>query len=345
MAILITGGAGFIGSHLVEKLLAQDEQIVVIDNFHEFYNEDIKIKNVLESVGKVERYKEIIAEKEKDKKINRLIEIVNCENYFLYYADIRDEKKLETIFNNHNIEVVINLAALAGVRPSLLNPLEYEKVNIIGYLNLLEECKKRGIKKFLQASSSSVYGNNKKVPFKEDDVVDFAISPYAATKKSGEIHGHVYFKLYGIDSLQLRFFTVFGPRQRPDLAIHKFVDKISKGEPIDFYGDGNTFRDYTYVGDTVDGIIKGIEYLRKNSNVYEILNLGKTNTVSLKEMVETIEEVLDKKAILNRMPMQPGDVDKTYADITKAKNLIGYDPKTSFKDGIIKFVNWYMGGK
>ena len=283
MSILITGGAGFIGSHLVESLLEKNENIIVIDNFHDFYSEDIKIKNVLESVGKIGRLQEVLNEK--------------------------------------------------------------EKVNVGGYLNLLEECKKHKITKFIQASSSSVYGNNKNVPFKESDVVDFAISPYAATKKSGEIQGHVYYKLYGINTLQFRFFTVYGPRQRPDLAIYKFVDKIYKNKPIDFYGSGDTFRDYTYVKDTVDGIIKGISYLRNNSNVYEVINLGKTDTISLKDMVQTIEEVLNKKATLNKKPMQLGDVNKTCADISKAKILLGYNPKTSFKNGIENFVSWYMGGK
>lgn len=345
MSILITGGAGFIGSHLVESLLEKNENIIVIDNFHDFYSEDIKIKNVLESVGKIERLQEVLNEKEKDKKISKLIKICNDERYTLYFCDIKDHKNIENIFEKNKIKLVINLAALAGVRPSLLDPLEYEKVNVGGYLNLLEECKKHKITKFIQASSSSVYGNNKNVPFKESDVVDFAISPYAATKKSGEIQGHVYYKLYGINTLQFRFFTVYGPRQRPDLAIYKFVDKIYKNKPIDFYGSGDTFRDYTYVKDTVDGIIKGISYLRNNSNVYEVINLGKTDTISLKDMVQTIEEVLNKKATLNKKPMQLGDVNKTCADISKAKILLGYNPKTSFKNGIENFVSWYMGGK
>ena len=248
---------------------------------------------------------------------------------------------METVFSKYKFDLVFNPAAMAGVRPSLLDPILYEEVNIKGYMNILEMCKKYGIKKFIQASSSSVYGNNKSVPFKETDVVDFAISPYAATKKSGEVMGHVYHKLYGIDMIQLRFFTVYGPKQRPDLAIHKFTKMILEEKPIPFYGDGDTKRDYTYIDDIVDGILKSTEYLFKNENVYEIFNLGESHVISLKEMVETIENELGKKAILNKQPMQPGDVEKTYADITKAKTMLGYNPQTDFKDGIKKFVEWY----
>ena len=249
---------------------------------------------------------------------------------------------MDKIFSEYKIDLAFNPAAMAGVRPSLLDPLLYEEVNIKGYMNLLELCKKYGIKKFIQASSSSVYGNNKNVPFKETDIVDFAISPYAATKKSGEVLGHVYHKLYDIDMIQLRFFTVYGPKQRPDLAIHKFTKMILEEKSIPFYGDGNTKRDYTYIDDIVDGILKSIDYLFKNKNVYEIFNLGESHVVSLKEMVETIEKVLGKKAVLDKQPMQPGDVEKTYADISKAKEILGYNPKTNFEDGIKKFVDWYM---
>ena len=208
-------------------------------------------------------------------------------------------------------------------------------------MNILEICKKLGIKKFIQASSSSVYGNNKKAPFKETDIVDFAISPYAATKKSCEVIGHVYYKLYNIDMFQLRFFTVYGERQRPDLAIYKFTKMILEGKEIPFYGDGNTFRDYTYVKDIVQGITKSIDYLKNNSDVYEILNLGESHVVSLKEMVEVIENTLGIKAKINKLPMQMGDVEKTYADINKAKTLLGYNPSTKFEDGIVKFVDWF----
>ena len=338
----ITGGAGFIGSTVAEKLLEQGNKVIVVDNFNDFYDYNRKIRNILEATGNYGKANEILENSSKDEKIENLKRIVNSENFVLEYADIRDMGKMDKIFSEYKIDLVFNSAAMAGVRPSLLDPLLYEEVNIKGYMNLLELCKKYGIKKFIQASSSSVYGNNKNVPFKETDIVDFAISPYAATKKSGEVLGHVYHKLYDIDMIQLRFFTVYGPKQRPDLAIHKFTKMILEEKSIPFYGDGNTKRDYTYIDDIVDGILKSIDYLFKNKNVYEIFNLGESHVVSLKEMVETIEKVLGKKAVLDKQPMQPGDVEKTYADISKAKEILGYNPKTNFEDGIKKFVDWYM---
>lgn len=338
---LITGGAGFIGSTVAEKLLKNENKIVIVDNFNDFYDYNRKIRNILEITGNFEKLSLIFKENSKEEKIKKLIEIVNSENFILYYGDIRNIEFLETVFSKYKFDLVFNPAAMAGVRLSLLDPILYEEVNIKGYMNILEMCKKYGIKKFIQASSSSVYGNNKSVPFKETDVVDFAISPYAATKKSGEVMGHVYHKLYGIDMIQLRFFTVYGPKQRPDLAIHKFTKMILEDKPIPFYGDGDTKRDYTYIDDIVDGILKSTEYLFKNENIYEIFNLGESHVISLKEMVETIENELGKKAILNKQPMQPGDVEKTYADITKAKTMLGYNPQTDFKDGIKKFVEWY----
>ncbi|MGL5278933.1 MAG: GDP-mannose 4,6-dehydratase [Cetobacterium sp.] len=345
MKIIVTGAAGFIGSHLVEKLLNLGHSVIGIDNFHNFYSEDIKVKNVLESLNKIEYLAEILSRDTKENKIQALLEKVNLDSYSLEYCDLKNIESLDKIFNENKIDMVINLAGLAGVRPSLENPLEYEKVNVGGYLNLLECCKKYGVKKFIQASSSSVYGNNKIVPFKETDVVDFAISPYAATKKSCEVLGHVYFNLYKIDTLQFRFFTVYGPRQRPDLAIHKFVDKILKNEGIPFFGDGETYRDYTYIDDIIDGVIKGVKYLEKHENVYEIVNLGESDAISLNKMVQTIEKCLDKEAVIERLPMQPGDVKRTYANIDKAKELLGYKPTTKFDDGINKFVKWYLGGK
>ena len=339
---LITGGAGFIGSTVVEKLLKQGNKVIVVDNFNDFYDYNRKIRNILEATENYKKVNEISENLSKGEKIENLKRIVNSKNFVLEYVDIRDMKKMDKIFSEYKIDLVFNPAAMAGVRPSLLDPMLYEEVNIKGYMNLLELCKKYGAKKFLQASSSSVYGNNKKVPFKETDIVDFAISPYAATKKSGEIIGHVYHKLYNIDMIQLRFFTVYGPKQRPDLAIHKFTKMVLAGEPIPFYGDGNTKRDYTYIDDIVDGILKSIDYLFKNQDVYEIFNLGESHVVSLKEMVETVEKVLGKKAVLDKQPMQLGDVEKTYADISKAKEILGYDPKTNFEDGIKKFVEWYM---
>ena len=255
--------------------------------------------------------------------------------------DIRDLKSLEIVFKENEIDTVVHLAAMAGVRPSIENPILYEAVNVKGTMNILELCKKYEIKKFVMASSSSVYGNNKVVPFKESDIVDFAISPYAATKKSCEVIGHSYHHLCNIDMAMLRFFTVYGPRQRPDLAIHKFAKIIRDGKELPFYGDGTTKRDYTYIDDIIDGVVKSIKYVEDNSDVYEIFNLGESQTISLKEMVETIENSMGKKANIKKMPMQPGDVEQTFADITKAKTMIGYAPTTKFADGIDKFVEWF----
>ena len=337
---LITGGAGFIGSTVAERLLNRGDRVVVVDNFNDFYDYNRKIRNILEitnNFNKINEFENLL----KDEKISKLIEIVNSDNFTLIYGDIRDREAMNRVFAENSFDLVFNPAAMAGVRPSLLDPMLYEDVNVRGYMNLLELCKKYRVKKFVQASSSSVYGNNKEVPFKETAIVDFAISPYAATKKSCEVMGHVYHKLYNIDMVQLRFFTVYGPKQRPDLAIHKFTKMILEDKPIPFYGDGTTKRDYTYIDDIVDGILKSMNYLFNNENVYEIFNLGESHVVSLKEMVETIENALGKKAILDIQPMQPGDVDKTYADISKAKAMIGYDPQTNFSEGIRKFVEWY----
>ena len=337
---LITGGAGFIGSTVAEKLLNNGDRVVVVDNFNDFYDYNRKIRNILEITNNFNKINEF-ENLSKAEKIKKLVEMVNSENFTLVYGDIRDREAMDRVFGENSFDLVFNPAAMAGVRPSLLDPMLYEDVNVRGYMNLLELCKKYGVKKFVQASSSSVYGNNKEVPFKETAIVDFAISPYAATKKSCEVMGHVYHKLYNIDMVQLRFFTVYGPKQRPDLAIHKFTKMILEDKPIPFYGDGTTKRDYTYIDDIVDGILKSMNYLFNNEDVYEIFNLGESHVVSLKEMVETIENALGKKAILDIQPMQPGDVDKTYADISKAKSMIGYDPQTNFSEGIRKFVEWY----
>jgi len=338
MIYLVTGGSGFIGSHLIEKLLKEGHSVINIDNFDNFYDYKIKIKNTLDSVEKNIDFE--FSEKEND--IQNLISISKSEHYTLYFQDIRDQKGLEKIFRNHQIDFIIHLAALAGVRPSIERPLEYEEVNVRGTMNLWELCNQFGIKKFICASSSSVYGNNEKIPFSETDNVDQPISPYAATKKSGEVLGHVYHSLYGIDMIQLRFFTVYGPRQRPDLAIHKFTRLISENKEIPFYGDGNTARDYTYIDDIIDGILKSIDYLEKNSDIYEIINLGENEVVTLTEMLSEIEKNLNKTAIRKILPLQPGDVQKTSADITKAQNLIGYKPVTNFQNGTKKFVEWFL---
>ena len=338
MKYLVTGGSGFIGSHLVESLLKNGHSVINIDNFDDFYDYKIKIKNTFESVQKTSEFS--FHEKEHD--IQKLIFETSSKHYQLYYQDIRDLAGLQKIFSEHQIDMVIHLAALAGIRPSIEKPLDYAEVNIRGSMNLWELCKEFGVKKFICASSSSVYGNSDKIPFSETDNVDRPISPYAATKKCGEVMGHVYHHLYDIDMLQLRFFTVYGPRQRPDLAIHKFAKIIQNNGEIPFYGDGTTARDYTYVDDIIDGIMKSVHYLEHNNKVYEIINLGENEVINLNEMLSNLEENLDKKANINWLPNQPGDVQKTNADVEKAKKLIGYHPTIHFQNGIKKFVEWFL---
>ena len=335
---LVTGGAGFIGSHLVEKLLSEGNKVINVDNFNNYYDVNIKINNVIESVG---------IQKNENLTLTNLKNEVesNVNNYILEIVDIRDINEMTRIFEENKIDAVAHLAAAAGVRPSIQDPLLYEEVNVRGTMNVLELMKKNDIKKFVCASSSSVYGNNEKVPFSEEDNVDRTISPYAATKKTCEIIAHTYFYLYNIDTVMLRFFTVYGPRQRPDLEIHKFTKMISAVEKIPFYGDGNTQRDYTYIEDIIDGVTKSIKYVEENKNVYEIINLGESETISLKKMVETIEKELKIKAILDIQPMQDGDVNRTYANVSKAKEILKYKPETKFGDGIKKFISWYNNKK
>lgn len=319
--ILITGGAGFIGSHLCEALLKSNNKVYVIDNFNDYYDPRIKRNNIREIEFSMMKNK------------------ISQSRFQLYEGDIRDKNVLDKVFKS-KIDIVIHLAAMAGVRYSISNPKLYYDVNIMGTLNLLKKCKENDINKFIFASSSSVYGNNKKVPFSEADNVDFPISPYAATKKSGELICYTYHHLYNMSMACLRFFTVFGPRQRPDLAIHKFTKLIMEDKPIPFYGDGSTERDYTYVEDIVGGILNTIKWIDKPECKYDIFNLGGDHTVSLKEMVETIEAALGKKAKYKMLPMQPGDVNRTCADISHSKEKIGYEPKVSFTAGIIRFIYW-----
>ena len=311
---LITGGAGFIGSTLTERLLGEGNKVIIVDNFNDFYDPEIKKNNIRP--------------------------FLENPNFQVCQIDIRDKGGLEKVFVENKIDFVMHLAAMAGVRPSIENPMLYQDVNGMGTQNILEMARKHGVKKLAMASSSSVYGNCKEVPFREDMIVDFAISPYAATKKANEVMAHVYHKLFDMDIVMLRFFTVYGPKQRPDLAINKFTRMMLAGENIPMFGDGSTSRDYTYVDDIVDGICKTFEYLGKNQGVYEIINLGSNNPISLKEMIMTIGEVLEIEPKIEQLPMQPGDVDRTYADITKARELLGYAPRSYFKDGIIKFIKW-----
>ncbi len=315
----ITGGAGFIGSSLTERLLKEGNKVITIDNFCDFYNPKIKENNI----SKFE----------------------HNENYKIYRNDIRDGQAIKKIFSDNKIDIVMHLAAMAGVRPSIENPILYQEVNCLGTQNILEEMKLHNIKNLVMASSSSVYGNCKEVPFREDMIVDYAISPYAATKKANEVMTHVYHKLFDMNVIMLRFFTVYGPKQRPDLAINKFTRLMIEGKEIPMFGDGTTSRDYTYIDDIVDGIVKSCNYALENKNVYEILNIGNSSPTSLKEMIETIAGVLDIEPKITQLPMQPGDVDRTFADISKAKKLIGYEPKTTFEEGINKFVHWYQENK
>lgn len=315
MTYLVTGGAGFIGSSLADDLLEKNNRVVVIDNFCDFYDPQIKENNIKNALKN--------------------------DNYKLYRGDIRDKELLNKIFSENNIDIVVHLAAMAGVRPSIEKPVLYQEVNCLGTQNILECMKEKRIMNLVMASSSSVYGNSKTVPFKETDIVDFAISPYAATKKANEVMTHVYHKLYNMNVIMLRFFTVYGPRQRPDLAINKFTRLMLEGKKIPMFGDGSTSRDYTYIGDIVDGIEKSVNYCLNNSNVYEILNLGNSSPVSLKEMINIIGKCLNVVPDIEELPMQPGDVDRTFACIDKAKDMIGYNPQTPFEEGIKKFVKWY----
>lgn len=311
--LLITGGAGFIGSHLVDRLLTTDvERIEVVDDFNDFYDPSIKHTNIREHI--------------KDPR------------YHISEIDIRDRGALEQIFKTTNVDCVVHLAARAGVRPSLSEPQLYAETNINGTLNLLELARQNNIKQFVFGSSSSVYGINAKVPFSEDDPIRQPISPYAATKAAGELLCHTYSHLYGLRCVCLRFFTVYGPRQRPDLAIHKFARLITERNPIPVFGDGATRRDYTYVDDIIDGVMAAIAYDKTN---YEVFNLGESRTVELNELISLLEAELDMNATINRQPPQPGDVPQTFADISKARAMLGYDPKTQIEEGLRRFVEWF----
>ncbi len=308
--ILITGGAGFIGSHLVEKLLESNYAVTIVDNFDPFYPKEIKLKNI---AG-----------------------FINHPDVTFLELDIRDgDTLLEKLTGQY--DSIVHLAAKAGVRPSIEHPLEYQEVNVKGTQNMLEFARKRKIQQFVFASSSSVYGINNNFPWKEGDVMLNPISPYASTKISGELLGHVYSHLFGMRFIALRFFTVYGPRQRPDLAIHLFSRKILNNEPISFFGNGSTRRDYTYVDDVVQGIYNAMLYTRTN---FEVFNLGNHYTVSLSDMIAMLEDVYARKAIIKHLPEQKGDLPITFADIAKAEQMLNYYPKTGFRDGIIKFKSW-----
>ncbi|HMK03203.1 MAG TPA: GDP-mannose 4,6-dehydratase [Ferruginibacter sp.] len=312
---LITGGAGFIGSNLIKTLFRSEPgiKITCIDNFDPFYPAGIKEFNISE--------------------------FKDNPNFRLLRNDLATSSGTElTELIAEHVDVIVHLAAKAGVRPSIEHPLLYQQANVIGLQNMLDFAKEKNIKQFVFASSSSVYGINDHYPWKEEEQL-MPISPYAMTKLSGEMLGHVYSKLFGIRFIALRFFTVYGPGQRPDLAIHKFTKNIIKGDPISMFGDGSTSRDYTFVDDTVQGVIGAMQYEKDN---FVIINLGNSYTITLKELIEGIEDVTGKKAIIENHPDQPGDVPKTFADISKAKQLLGYDPQTQVKEGLKKFYDWFL---
>jgi UDP-glucuronate 4-epimerase len=309
--ILVTGGAGFIGSHLTEQLLERGHGVVCLDNLNDFYHPQLKRLNLQPHL--------------------------EYDRFVFYEGDIRDTDQLQTIFDRHDIGVVIHLAAMAGVRPSVRDPLHYTDVNIVGTQRLLEVMTHYPIEKFLFASSSSVYGNNEKIPFSEDDNVDYQVSPYGATKKMGEILCATYHHLYGTPTTCLRFFTVYGPRQRPEMAIHTFLRKILKGEPIPFFGDGNTARDYTYIDDIIRGVLQALEA----DDEFIIYNLGNSEPIKLMDLVDILSEQLGQPAHLQKMDLPKGDVVITYADITRARQRLDYNPQVRITDGIRLFAEWY----
>jgi UDP-glucuronate 4-epimerase len=310
--VLLTGGAGFIGSHLTRRLLGRGDRVTVLDDFNDFYDPARKRKNVEPFLA--------------------------AAGYRLVEGDIRDASLVERTFVEGRFDAVVHLAARAGVRPSLREPILYEDVNCIGTLRLLEAARHHGPQTFVFGSSSSVYGINEKVPFAEDDPVEQPISPYATTKRAGELLCYNYHHLYGLRCSCLRFFTVYGPAQRPEMAIHKFTDLLARGERVPLYGDGGTRRDYTYVDDIVDGII-GVLDLAPG---FEILNLGGAETTALLDLVKTLASLLDVEPRIDYLPEQPGDVPITYADVRKAHRLIGYSPRVPIREGLARFVDWYQ---
>ncbi|MEE9294285.1 MAG: GDP-mannose 4,6-dehydratase [Phycisphaerae bacterium] len=309
--VLVTGGAGFIGSHLVERLLAMGDRVSIIDSFDEFYEPAAKRRN-----------------------IEGALTHASCR---LYESDIRDAPALESVWRREPIDVVVHLAARAGVRPSLANPALYADVNVVGTVKLLDAARKFGCGKFIFASSSSIYGNNSKTPFHEDDLVDHPISPYAATKKAAEMLCYTYHHLYDLPMTCLRFFTVYGPRCRPDLAIAKFTRLIDADKPIPMFGDGSMRRDFTYIDDIIDGVVRAIQ----RCEGYRVYNLGESRPIALRDMIDTIAKAMGKPPIIEPQPEQPGDVKITYADVERARRELGYNPTTQFADGIRRYVDWF----
>jgi UDP-glucuronate 4-epimerase len=311
MRILVTGGAGFIGSHLVEELLAVGYEVVILDDFNDFYDPQIKRAN--------------IAGFAKDVSV--------C------HVDLRESDSVRTVFHREKVDAIVHLAARAGVRPSIQYPRLYYDTNVIGTLHLLEAARVTGVERFIFASSSSVYGASKTVPFSEDQQLTQTLSPYGATKIAGELLCSTYSHLYQIRVIALRYFTVYGPRQRPDLAIHQFTRRIYAGQPIDQFGDGSTRRDYTYIDDIIQGTMAALNY---DGPMYDVFNLGESETIQLQDLIAAIENALAEKAKINELPEQPGDMPLTYADISKARKLLGYNPTTKLNEGLPKFVDWFL---
>ena len=311
MRVLLTGGAGFIGSHLAERLLERGDELIILDDFNDFYDPRIKFSN--------------------------LEEVRKKGNFTLYQQDLLEPEALEKIFPKHRPEAIIHLAARAGVRPSLRDPALYARVNVTGTIHLLEHARQQGIGHFIFGSSSSVYGVSSKVPFHEEDPVDRPVSPYAASKRAGELLCSAYHHNYQLPITCLRFFTVYGPRQRPDMAIHKFTRQISRGEEIEVYHQGKSQRDYTYIDDIVQGMLAALE----RPSGFQIFNLGNSRTVLLTDLIGLLEKTLKKQARVRMMPAQPGDVPLTYADISRACSVLGFSPQTPIEKGVPKFVRWW----
>lgn len=352
--ILVTGSAGFIGSHLVDKLLAQGSKVIGIDNFNDFYDLNIKaancknhfpeshihkLANSLESpfrhLGNLEQLKE------KYSSSSSVDNYLESNNYKLYAIDLCNQKDLRKIFETNKITHIVHLAALAGVRPSTKYPILYEENNGSSTINLLNLAQEFSLQKIVLASSSSVYGSRSTVPFREDEDISKPISPYAATKVANEAMAHCFHYLYRIPTICLRFFTVYGPRQRPDLAIHKFTKLIDSGKEIEVYGDGSAKRDFTYIDDIIDGITKSIDL----DCGFEIFNLGESRTTDVNSLIKMLEERLGKKANIKYLPPIPGDVPITYADISKSKSVLGYNPQTQIETGLDKFIAWFQEQK
>ncbi len=311
MRILVTGGAGFIGSHLVEKLLGVGHEVVILDDFNDFYDPQIKQANIAGFAK----------------------EVAVC------HVDLRENESVRTVFRREKVDVIIHLAARAGVRPSIQSPRLYYDTNVLGTLHLLEAARSTGVERFIFASSSSVYGASKTVPFSEEQHLTQTLSPYGATKIGGEFLCSTYSHLYEMRVVALRYFTVYGPRQRPDLAIHQFTRRIHAGQPIDQFGDGSTRRDYTYIDDIIQGTIAALQY---DGPMYDIFNLGESQTIQLKDLISAIENTLGKKAKINQLPEQSGDMPLTYADISKARKLLDYNPTTKLSEGLPRFIDWFL---